>query len=593
MPEQNVQVDLNLKLMFENQLRVKINAFHERQVRDMVQTIRQTGWIPDFGKYEDELINILYKHYISIGVTFIDRINQIVLTELEKELVPVDEKDFHNQAIEFMARKKLPKVPVVVDRHFRVRASSVAGKITQTTKKEARRVLAAVKKTFVTGAKVGVKPVDVASTSGKMFRTTLNGRASGIVRMNTNGPAEAVKLTQIQILRGEEPSLGGGGGTKTKGTKRWSNMADSLVRGPSTNSAFNHQAANQTVKIDEPFTVSGEQLRFPGDESLGASLGNVINCRCAVSYNIKAVAKKIKKKIKGGGKSPLKPKAVSKKKVTKKKVTKKKVTKKKVVKKKVAKKKVAKKKVVKKKVVKKKVVKRKRPLDDSTPAKVKTNLPRASESTEFQTATVQEMSPATEKSIEKISSNADEIFSKAKTPKQARAWSDAVEEYVEGSDEVNTWLRTGEVIEEFTPPSQLKKIVSNLDEVIDNSPLQSDTILFRGMDSSGAARYNLRVGSEFSDDAFGSWTLDKRISWEFMESTGSESVMMRIKVPKGTKGLYIDEDQFEVILQRAKKYRVVSVEENVPVGREFVRQKVGTEPVGKVVKTKVITVEPI
>lgn len=296
LPEQNSLVDMNLKLAFENRLRVKINAFHERQAKDMVSTVRKTGNAPNFYAYEDELTDILYKHYEMIGVAFIDRINQLVMAELEKELTPA--KEYHDQAMEFMARKKLPKVPVVVDRHFRVKAANVAGKITKTTRKEARRVLAEVKKTFAEGSKVGVVPVDLASTSGKMFRTTLNGRASGIVRMNTNGPAEAVKLTQVQILRGEEPTLGGVSGTKSKGTKRWSNMADSLVRGPSTLSQFNHQAANQTVKIDEPFTVSGEQLRFPGDEGLGASLGNIINCRCAVSYNIKSIAKKVKQRIK-------------------------------------------------------------------------------------------------------------------------------------------------------------------------------------------------------------------------------------------------------------------------------------------------------
>ena len=306
MPEQNVLVDLNLKLSLEKQLRVKINAFHERQVKKMIRSVRATDDVPNFSADEQELERILFQHYENVGVVFINRINALVLTELEKELTPADEKDFYDYGIELKARKKLPKVPVVVDKHFKVKAANIAGKITKTTQKESKRVLREVKKTFKPGAKVGVVPVDLASTSGKMFRTTLNGRASGIVRMNTNGPAEAVKLTQVQILRGEEPSLGGGGGTKSKGTKRWSNMADSLVRGPSTFSDFNHQAANQTVKIDQPFIVSGEQLRFPGDESMGASLGNVINCRCAVSYNIKKIAQKVKQRAKKAGVKPKK-----------------------------------------------------------------------------------------------------------------------------------------------------------------------------------------------------------------------------------------------------------------------------------------------
>ena len=34
------------------------------------------------------------------------------------------------------------------------------------------------------------------------------------------------------------------------------------------------------IALGEPFEVDGEQLMFPGDDSLGASLGNIINCQC-------------------------------------------------------------------------------------------------------------------------------------------------------------------------------------------------------------------------------------------------------------------------------------------------------------------------
>jgi hypothetical protein len=39
-------------------------------------------------------------------------------------------------------------------------------------------------------------------------------------------------------------------------------------------------ADNQQADIDEPFIVGAENLLFPGDMSMGASVGNVINCRC-------------------------------------------------------------------------------------------------------------------------------------------------------------------------------------------------------------------------------------------------------------------------------------------------------------------------
>ena len=63
--------------------------------------------------------------------------------------------------------------------------------------------------------------------------------------------------------------------------KQWVTMGDNLVR----TSPFNHVEANgQVVNINEPYMVSGELLNYPGDVSLGASPGNVVNCRCISIY---------------------------------------------------------------------------------------------------------------------------------------------------------------------------------------------------------------------------------------------------------------------------------------------------------------------
>lgn len=57
-------------------------------------------------------------------------------------------------------------------------------------------------------------------------------------------------------------------------THTWLSMQNEKVR------LFHLEADGQTVPIDEPFEVGGELLMFPGDTSLGASLQNVIRCRC-------------------------------------------------------------------------------------------------------------------------------------------------------------------------------------------------------------------------------------------------------------------------------------------------------------------------
>lgn len=49
-----------------------------------------------------------------------------------------------------------------------------------------------------------------------------------------------------------------------------------------------HTAANgEQVRSDKPFIVGGFELMYPGDYSQGADAGEVINCRCSVSYEIR------------------------------------------------------------------------------------------------------------------------------------------------------------------------------------------------------------------------------------------------------------------------------------------------------------------
>lgn len=42
----------------------------------------------------------------------------------------------------------------------------------------------------------------------------------------------------------------------------------------------------KTVGMDDPFVVGGDRLMFPGDSSLGAGPGNVINCRCTTAWQV-------------------------------------------------------------------------------------------------------------------------------------------------------------------------------------------------------------------------------------------------------------------------------------------------------------------
>lgn len=61
---------------------------------------------------------------------------------------------------------------------------------------------------------------------------------------------------------------------KTQITHTWDATLDEVTR------PHHWEADGKTVPINEPFIIAGERLMFPGDDSLGATAKNLINCRC-------------------------------------------------------------------------------------------------------------------------------------------------------------------------------------------------------------------------------------------------------------------------------------------------------------------------
>jgi hypothetical protein len=67
-------------------------------------------------------------------------------------------------------------------------------------------------------------------------------------------------------------------------TREWVTVEDDRVRGTNPKDEFSHvDADGQTQGMGEPFEVSGELLDRPGDPN--GSAGNVINCRCTLTYS--------------------------------------------------------------------------------------------------------------------------------------------------------------------------------------------------------------------------------------------------------------------------------------------------------------------
>lgn len=96
-------------------------------------------------------------------------------------------------------------------------------------------------------------------------------------------PVRSVGITSNEVA--VSSNLGVVEGAKATGKplmKSWLTQRDDRVR---NGDVYDHVSADsQQVDLDSPFIVSNEKLNFPNDTSLGATAGNVINCRCFVTF---------------------------------------------------------------------------------------------------------------------------------------------------------------------------------------------------------------------------------------------------------------------------------------------------------------------
>jgi hypothetical protein len=97
----------------------------------------------------------------------------------------------------------------------------------------------------------------------KKLKTRINGAAN----VNTQSVAEEARIEIVE----QEHRTG-------VIVQEWRCMLDGRERDD------HREAHGQQTSVSGHFTVGGEHLRFPGDMELGASLKNVINCRCWAEY---------------------------------------------------------------------------------------------------------------------------------------------------------------------------------------------------------------------------------------------------------------------------------------------------------------------
>lgn len=261
MPAEQARQDLRSKLILERKLRIGLNRLNKQLMQDFVKRFGIDGDILRAEEFRQNFELLLLEHYNEVE----DRFSNNIGKELSKEVAETSvEKE---------------EIAAALALFFAARAGEQSQFITNTNEKDITESLNA-------GFEIAQETVglisrqEMAVTAGAILARKLSGRSKTIALTETQAAAEVSKVTEMEVLVGLPPSVTGAATRQVDATREWVTVGDEKVR------AAHVAADGQIRKINEPFIVDGEALRYPGDTSLGASAGNVINCRCSPVPNI-------------------------------------------------------------------------------------------------------------------------------------------------------------------------------------------------------------------------------------------------------------------------------------------------------------------
>ncbi len=225
--------------------------------KDSFSHYSKFGVFPILQPYRDALEKILNQQYEGTAQLFIRQVRDS-LGE------PENAEEINTQVNESSSLKQTVDIFMSL------------GSIMKTTEKDmARSIRDVIEAAAILGVVLSNRKI--ARKAKKKFDSLSSGRVDGISMTQTQQAAEGAKNTELSTLLRNSAvftianvSMG-----RTTVKKTWMTVMDSRVR------MAHALAEKQTVAFDKPYQVGGQLLMYPGDTSLGATMNNIVNCRCA------------------------------------------------------------------------------------------------------------------------------------------------------------------------------------------------------------------------------------------------------------------------------------------------------------------------
>lgn len=244
-----------MKLRFEKVLKKKVGGLFNQIVKEFRQHVATHGAASNAYDYQKELEDILKHHHIKVGSDFSNSLRNVI-----------GEPD-NNKVIQRKIEANIKGVAAQ-------RAHLISHSITDTTRENME---AAIKQAHIDGALADIELSNgnISKIAADHLNRKLTGREMTIAITETQAASEEGKEVEYTTMIDMDATYDGEPLQEKKGQKMWVAILDDHTR------EWHAEADGQVVDIDEPFEVGGEELMIPGDDSLGASDENLINCRCS------------------------------------------------------------------------------------------------------------------------------------------------------------------------------------------------------------------------------------------------------------------------------------------------------------------------
>lgn len=254
-----------LKISIEAMLLPTLQSLFDKIVNDVGQTFSDSGTVPDATSYKNDFNNWYTSAYETTSAQFKDA------SKSEMQQTEASTPNFNAQSF---VQNVQAQAETAIASFITLNSAANANEVTGTNQNNIDDALA-----FAIAAQAA-NQLSRAETTKQLtnkLSQLFDGRTDTILITTVQSASEGTKQTVVEsysdALRAVDPSL-------TGAVKIWVTKMDDKVR-------ESHQLANfQTQPSGTPFTVQGEKLNYPGDGSLGASLDNIINCRCVSVFTL-------------------------------------------------------------------------------------------------------------------------------------------------------------------------------------------------------------------------------------------------------------------------------------------------------------------